>query len=244
MANPESRVTLTDIMTRCNCWHIISYPRSGNHAVRAIVERFSGRPTLGCPGAERDDLPIYLRGPNQSLNLIKIRDQQCVARKSHFLREFIKHDAQETEAGIILITRDPLEAITSHIYAAVKPRLFRRRVKCFFAVREAVDDYLGSVFAFRAMHERKRIHVCYEDFIRPNSDVPAKLIQAMGLSARPTEAEVAETLSLAFGSLQRPGHAKRDCKVGEQIKNEISKRLTYDQVLTLARFQSGDLTVI
>lgn len=231
-------------MKHPNCWHIISYPRSGNHAVRAIIERFSGRPTLGCPGAERDDPPIFFRRQNQRLKLIEIRDQQCIARKSHFLREFIKHDEQETEAGIILITRDPLEAITSHIYSMVLPRLLSKRVKCFVAVREAVDDYLGSVFVFRAMHDRKRIHICYEDFIRPNSGVPAKLLHSMGINTIPSEAEVAETLLLAFDSLQRPGRAKRDQYVVERIKNEISKRLNYSQVLTLAQFNSGDLTII
>jgi hypothetical protein len=227
-------------MTHCNCWHIISYPRSGNHAVRAVVERFSGRPTLGCPGVEKDDPPIYLRAPNLCLDLIKIRDEQCIGRKSHFPREFIKHDAQEVEAGIILITRDPIEAITSQIYSMVTPRIFRKRVDPFFAVRQAVDDYLGSVFVFRAMHDRRRIHVRYEDFIRPNSGVPAKLLQSMGFSTLPSEAEVAETLSLSFDSLQRPGRVKRDRKIVEKLRKEISKRLTYDEVLALAKFQSGE----
>ena len=83
------------------------------------------------------------------------------------------------------------------------------------------------------MYDRRRIHVRYEDFIRPDSGEAAKLLQAMGYNITPSEDEIAETLLLSFDSLQRPGRAKRDQNVVETIKNEISKRLTYSQVLTL-----------
>ncbi|MDR6819721.1 hypothetical protein J2X76_004918 [Neorhizobium sp. 2083] len=128
-----------------------------------------------------------------------------------------------------------MEAITSHVYSTVKGRVFGKRVKPFFAVRQAVDDYLGSLFVFRAMYDRRRIHVRYEDIIRPDSGGAARLLQAMGYNIIPSEDEIAETLLLSFDSLQRPGGAKRDQKVVEKIKDEISKRLTYSQVLALAR---------
>lgn len=48
---------------------ILSYPRSGNHAVRFVVEFLSERPTLGADDQESllrpaglHDLPIFLRG--------------------------------------------------------------------------------------------------------------------------------------------------------------------------------------
>ncbi|MDM9625968.1 hypothetical protein QTL95_08680 [Rhizobium sp. S152] len=227
-----------------DCWHIISYPRSGNHAVRAIVERFSGRPTLGCPGNERDDPPLYLRKKNQSLNLIKIEDERCIGRKSHSLFDLIRHDAHEENAGLVLITRDPLDAITSHIYSLARPRLLKRKVRCDVLVQKAVQEYLAPIFAFRGMHNRKRIYVRYEDFVRPNSGIPAKLLQQMGLNDKQsTETEIVETLSLSFDSLRRPGRMNRDEKIVAAIKHEIAQRLNYADVMDLIRADASDTFV-
>jgi len=92
-------------MNSTNTW-ILSYPRSGNHLVRYLVEVMTKRSTLGCIDNERDDTPICRR-PNIEY-LDEVLCENPVARKSH--------DASDIKnaSNLLLVLRNPIDTIISH----------------------------------------------------------------------------------------------------------------------------------
>ena len=85
----------------------MSYPRSGNHLVRTLIEVMSGRPTLGCPG-NPNDVPIHLKVEARGTGSIAMRSLHPIAHKSHFLRHAVIHEANSPGTwGLIFLTRDP-----------------------------------------------------------------------------------------------------------------------------------------
>jgi len=91
--------------------YILSYPRSGNHAVRFAVEVLSERPTLGAGDHEsfslprgRFGIPIFLRTPEISISSPLPRP---AAVKRHRLYSFDIVDK------LIFVERDVVEAVLS-----------------------------------------------------------------------------------------------------------------------------------
>jgi len=98
-----------------NSWHIVSYPRSGNHLIRGLLEAYSQRPTLGCPNSSLDG-PIHERFPNKTKKIIEISDETPIGYKAHNVREIqLNNQLCSLELNLILITRNPKEAISSHL---------------------------------------------------------------------------------------------------------------------------------
>ena len=92
-------------------WHILSYPRSGNHLVRALVEFSSGRPTLGAIESSKD-IPIYLRSENKKLKLIDISNLDPIGYKSHWLNQArLVEKSVSDSLGLIFIQRKMQDAI-------------------------------------------------------------------------------------------------------------------------------------
>ena len=85
--------------------NILSYPRSGNHLVRALVENITQRPTLGVFGNRCIESPILSHNVNAS----------PVAYKQHFVEEIDKDRliTRSSPKYLILITRSPFDAISS-----------------------------------------------------------------------------------------------------------------------------------
>lgn len=89
---------------------ILSFPRSGNHFVRYLVEFLTGRATLGAAGMTRDpgqDTPICLRAGPQYLGHVSL--DEPVADKAHFVYKIPKRTEK-----LVLIVRHPIEALVSH----------------------------------------------------------------------------------------------------------------------------------
>lgn len=87
---------------------LLSYPRSGNHLVRYVVEHCSRRPTLGWGDKENllvprslHDKPIFLRDRN-----IEITNAKPILVK--------RHEPDYEPKRLILLVRNPVEAILSH----------------------------------------------------------------------------------------------------------------------------------
>ena len=90
---------------------IFSFPRSGNHFVRYLVEFLTGRATLGASGFKRapgQDTPICLRQGPQHLKHVSL--DKPVATKAHFTSHLGKTDK------LVFILRNPLEAVLSYRY--------------------------------------------------------------------------------------------------------------------------------
>jgi len=93
-------------MSNVNNW-ILSYPRSGNHLVRYMIEFMTKQATLGCRGNESIDTPIRDRS-----GVMYLRDvsNTPIARKAHAAVEIDVMNAR----SIILILRNPVDAVISH----------------------------------------------------------------------------------------------------------------------------------
>lgn len=132
-------------------WHIVSYPRSGNHAARAIIEATTGRPTLGCHGSAVDT-PIYLREPNKRDGLICITDNTPIGYKAHWSYEIIANERQiDWKMGFLLMLRDPVDAIASQSYRVLaRNKYFLPQERIAECVNCEVKDYIALLTYFAA----------------------------------------------------------------------------------------------
>ena len=90
---------------------LLSYPRSGNHLVRFLLESTFLAPSLGASDSEHyvlprglHDLPLFLR-----VKGIKPSTNQPIVTKRHVLKP------ADNFKRIVLLVRDPVEAILSHL---------------------------------------------------------------------------------------------------------------------------------
>lgn len=118
--------------------YIISYPRSGNHFVRFIVEYLSGRPTLGC---SKNDVPIYMNDFGE-YNPINIIDKSPIFKKSH--------SSVNSNGKLILILRNYKECLLRHNNGNVK--------------LSDVDGYFKLIQCFNS-HKGDKIIISYNDLI-------------------------------------------------------------------------------
>ena len=94
---------------------LMSYPRSGNHMVRALLEAASGQPTLGCRGNRRDT-PIRDRFADDRTAPFERRSEQPIAQKMHWISEelALRRDGQVAER-LCLVVRDPERCVVSQL---------------------------------------------------------------------------------------------------------------------------------
>jgi len=87
--------------------YLISYPRSGNHLIRFIVEYITSQPTLGC---SKNDKPVCCnKYPNENLMNHVQKDATPILQKIH---HYPKHDEPDS---IIFVVRDYRECITKYL---------------------------------------------------------------------------------------------------------------------------------
>ncbi len=91
--------------------YILSYPRSGNHLVRGLVEYLTKKPTNGCL-TNPEDTTIQSRLENVSTDFQGISGNPEWT-KAHDPMEELKNVTHRSK--LILIVRDPLEALPSHL---------------------------------------------------------------------------------------------------------------------------------
>lgn len=92
---------------------VASFPRSGNHLVRFLIEYLTGRPTLGCHESPLD-IPIYRNGFPDEPSVLSHVCGDPIAHKAHFVKEVGYLVQRYTIDGLILVRRHPIEAIVSH----------------------------------------------------------------------------------------------------------------------------------
>lgn len=132
---------------------LLSYPRSGNHALRFILESGTFRPTLGAGDCDRKpypswmiDRPLFLRKAGSS---IAIRELDPVAVKRHQVDDIYlrKH--------LILVVRDPVECILSHTR-----NLADHDFKTKF--RSEVKIWLSLIHAWQHFPKKSKLLVPYQ----------------------------------------------------------------------------------
>ncbi len=190
------RRSVTASYQRCETV-LLSYPRSGNHLLRYLLEASFNRPTLGAFDHERfvvprgiHDLPIFLK-----VDSLRIHNRQPVAVKRHSLRP------GDRFSEIVFLVRDPVEAILSH-WRHIPDELFAYKV-----LRE-VRRFITNIKAFHSFSENRRFLVHYEELLA--SPLPATaLVPFLGGGEKETQRFIAawNEREKALGSLSRPAQA-------------------------------------
>ena len=105
---------------------LLSYPRSGNHLARMLIETEFNRPTLGAMDSDRFrvprwlvDCPIFLRSRLE----VKIKDDKPIVIKRHDLWDI------EAREFLVFLLRDPVEAILSEMQAVPDKRFDEQVVR-------------------------------------------------------------------------------------------------------------------
>lgn len=145
---------------------ILSYPRSGNHLVRFLIEYSLGRPTKGC-GRNREDIPLYLNHyPDKSVLAHVDGTKPFSFEKVHYSRNI-----HEKPSQLIFIVRDPTEAIFNHM------RLYNPTARFHAGVVAEMKQFLDNVVYFM-QYTGPKLLLYYEDLIDPQKN--AKSLQTLG----------------------------------------------------------------
>ena len=159
---------------------ILSFPRSGNHFTRYIIEFLTGRPTVGCTKKmitdPSKDSPIRCRkGPNF---LEHVSLENPIACKFHFADNSMESYIPIVDAEkLILILRHPIETWLSHRYNKSReifsPSTFSESMEKL--ARKDSDKFLDNL-RFYDNYEKQKICIFYEDLISPSPQETIKKI--------------------------------------------------------------------
>ena len=210
-------------------WHILSYPRSGNHLVRALVEFASHRPKLGCKNG-RNDPPIYLRKPNQLLKKIIINDENPIGFKSHSLHEAqLVQKNNPRNLGLVFVQRKMEEAIFSNSYRNLEKKFHLNGRELRKKIEQEIDFYLGSQLFYKNYDAGPKICINFEDIT--NQDVNRAMIVSesflseMGLANTKLNIKDFEEIKELARESQKSIRKKSNAKLEERIRAEISRYL-------------------
>ena len=188
--------------------YLLSYPRSGNHAVRWTVEFLSRRPTLGANDHESStqplglhDLPIFLRGGR------KVKSLDPIAVKRHKIASF------DEVSKLVFIERDPVEAILSHLNLASEDISHQTLLKEVTHWQELHDYFVN-------FSPDKRCFIRFEDILNGSSEWINELATFLELDVSNSEiTRCSKSLSGAKKTLKRPPKTKSLSTYREKFPN-------------------------
>ena len=165
--------------SRCLVTHcLLSYPRSGNHWTRYIIEALTDRPTYGCGP---DDRPIYTNIWKQKSVLPSVAPlAQPAAQKMHFVEPKSKGCSTHNSycSHLIFIQRDPHETIPRNIG--------RSKPWSKSEVSAAVDHYI-SLINYYERFTGPKLHISYERLMETPHKVILELARHIGASTETAE---------------------------------------------------------
>jgi len=136
---------------------LLSYPRSGNHLVRGVLEFMLKIPTLGCENNEKGDQPLCERN-DEAKNFFQIESGVNMENWTEIIRKAHKPNEISTdqETKMIFLVRDPLECILSH----------HKLIKMIDV------EWYESLLKEYEKWPYEKIHFFYEDWIiNPNDQI-------------------------------------------------------------------------
>lgn len=186
---------------------LLSYPRSGNHLVRFVVEYCSGRPTLGfrdhenfCIPQSLHDNPIFLRDVR-----IQIKDLRPILIK--------RHNPDFRPKKLLFLVRNPVIAILSHLgrdLNEIPENELLREANLFMENCNFYRDFPGD----------NKMLFSLEDIL--NSPVPqlSRLLEFLAIENFSEDLSGLESnLDMAQTVLQRPAAPTISGKFKESIPN-------------------------
>lgn len=128
---------------------LLSFPRSGNHLVRLLIEYLTQKPTLGCKGSPRD-IPMYRRHKSGRRWLGVNPNAPAVVQKAHFINKV----QSGPKYPLVLIIRNPWETTRS----------FKKGLKAKKSSQQLEDEY-RSLLEFYQTYKYKKMCIYYEDIL-------------------------------------------------------------------------------
>lgn len=182
--------------------YLLSYPRSGNHLTRAIIESLTSCPTSSIYQRDQDRLSISERCANRlGVDLTKSASVWKVHRMAH-LEARLQNDWR-----LILLVRDPVESIWSNLETAgwlLRGLSGRGQLEW--------QAYLENLEAYGEWPTEKLL-LYYEDLKSHPIPFLQKLGQFLGVSPQRID-EVSQDFpkiqEIALSSLQRPARSQDD----------------------------------
>jgi hypothetical protein len=157
---------------------LASYPCSGSHLVRFLIEALTGNPTQGCL-VNSADIPIYKNQFPQNPNILEHvhPKKQTIAIKHHSFAE-IRDNIKERNlkpSSLLLLIRDPIDVISAHIADRGKNQSISQFKQ---EVQNEVEEYLDLVVFYETCPLKKEILV-YEKISSLNVKLASSEIQKL-----------------------------------------------------------------
>ncbi len=214
-------------------FHLASFPRSGNHVLRAILEYSFGRPTKGCFGSKKDS-PIHERKPNLQARVIAISNSEPIGFKSHALTEIFRVEKSYGELeGFILLIRDPVDAIASHAYRTLKWADRFKTIDYDRLVAPDIENYLKLLYYFSASQHSKKFIVEFEYMVTSKMRLTYVngFLDKIGSPRLLQQQELSAILTVSKESQESLGFF--DPRMMEGIRSAVANVIDYSKVKNL-----------
>lgn len=146
---------------------LASFPRSGNHWVRYIIEFFSKRPTVGCGGKKwstEDDGPLF-----EKLGKVGYyKELKPIVKKRHYIQK------EDIDKNLILIIRDPLECIVRQGLKGNFPKFTN------IMIPKLSTEYCDLIRQFDTWKKKKCL-IYYEDLLLNINSIIKKVLEFLDI---------------------------------------------------------------
>lgn len=139
---------------------ICSFPRSGNHLTRFVIEYITGRPTFGCLDNPKD-IPIFQNTFVDTPSVLSHVKGQPLGYKSHKGEETENLIKSKYCDRLLFIQRDPLEAILAYTMHRKFPLIQR---EYFLGLKKNVKMYFDLERYYAGIDVPKR-KISYRNLI-------------------------------------------------------------------------------
>ena len=203
-------------------FYILSYPRSGNHLLRYIIETLTGQPTLGAQNGKSEHSTIFsIDKPIYKKIEINIKSRKPIGLKRHHFENFSESGY---ELDLILILRYPIEAIFSHNLTELSKNF---SIKIFM---DEFDRYCELLKVYSTT-KREKILIYYSDLLKNDMDTIMNLRNFLFKHTSDLNEVSCLNNEVAFGSLERKSYTPEVKSLLETIDKktylEIEKKI-YD----------------
>jgi len=148
---------------------LVSFPRSGNHIARAVIEKMTHQTTLGC-ASNSLEVPFSQTALQSVVQVDRTKPPSF--RKCHWVHEFSPQDlSRMSQKKFILLLRHPVEAILSDT---------RGCTAGLEDARKKIKNYTDLIHLYSRWTGPKHI-LFYEDLIHEEKQSRLKTLQDLAL---------------------------------------------------------------
>lgn len=210
---------------------LASYPRSGNHLVRFVVEYATGRSTRGGRDTEIDH-PIRTNSfPDAADILAHVDPFIFVAQKAHKWKEALAYEHTDGKRfdGFLIVVRNPYEAVAGNVGRRLtEPKPQPPDVEAY--IRHQARTWRDLV-SMPVRNGRPTTFVWYEDLVSDRCADWSKAVESIVATfGTDVQSERAHTLRVQFPMLREINRAGRGRSWGGSLSVGKSMRFHFDRL--------------